>query len=171
MTGTHISTDVAVFVPAGRPVVRFVAALAGIALVFAGLWATGLIAARVHVTVHHGPVDAQTNGGSVSIELRNAAFLSARVDRVDLVADNIRRTTAFRPRLIDGRGRVELRVPFVVDCGAAVRARLRHAPLSALTIRVHVQGAAGLGRWVNGGYPSSVTYCVPGSSAPPRRVP
>ena len=67
-----------VFVPTGRPVVRFVAVLGGVAVVLVALWWSGLVAARVELSVV-GPLRPADQQGVALLTVRNEGPLPVRV--------------------------------------------------------------------------------------------
>lgn len=151
------TTQAPVFVLSGRPVLRFVAALVGVAAVFAALWWSGLFAARVDASVSNG-FDRRTNTGVAVVTVRNEGPLRARVSRLTLWSrpdaehyfEAPARVTAQsqgRDR-VDGGGTTRFTVRYAVDCEGYDRARNteRGAVSTSLRLRLHAQGVLGSGR-------------------------
>jgi hypothetical protein len=158
VTGVPTTEAPSVFVPSGRPVVRFVAVLAGVAAVFVVLWWSGLFAARVDISVSAG-FDRQTNTGVAVVMVRNEGSLRARVGPLTLWSrpDSGRyyeppvRVTGQAPRRevrVDGGDTTRFTVRYAVDCAEYDRARdsERGAVGPSLRLRLHAEGVVGSGR-------------------------
>jgi hypothetical protein len=144
-----------VFVPTGRPVVRFVVALTGVAAVFGALWWCGLFAARVEVSVS-SRFDPGTDRGTAIVTVRNEAPLPARV----LPPRQAPRHGAFEPPVrlsvhaparqvrVDGGDSANFTIRYWVDCSGYDRARHteRGAVSPSLRLRLDVKGPVGAAR-------------------------
>lgn len=160
MTDVPTTEAPSVFVPSGRPVLRFVAALVGVAAVFAAVWWSGLFAARVDVSVSDG-FDRRTNTGVAVITVRNEGPLRARVSRPTLWSwpdsgqsfePPVRVTTQSQGRdRVDGGDTTRFTLRYAVDCEGYDRARNteRGAVSPSLRLRLHAQGRLGSGRSID----------------------
>lgn len=141
------------FVPTRRPVVRFVATLAAVAVVLAGLWWSGLFAARVRVNLSNS-FDASSNTGVAVVVVRNQGPFPARVGTLGLATTpgGSYRTPQLRlsglpsPQVRLGGGQsARFTVTYTVDCAGAERAR--NSPGGYVTpdldVRASVRGPAG----------------------------
>ena len=131
--------------------------LAALALVFAALWVTGLVAPRARLSVTAGFAPS-ANAGVAHVEVRNYGLLPAHVVGPVHLAPApdhgyyeppVRLTgpaPGHRVR-IEGGGSTEFYVSYAVDCDAE---RFRNAGRSALApalrLRVRVEGPAGVER-------------------------
>src|SRR4051812_8806048 len=79
--------DQLVFVPRGRPVLRFVSVLTGIAIVATAVWWAGLAAARVDLSID-SRFDAASNSGAALVTMHNRAPLEAWVSEVGVAPDS-----------------------------------------------------------------------------------
>ena len=155
VTPTEVPTD---FAPSGRPVVRFVAVLMGVAVVFVGMWWSGLFAARVHISVVDG-FDRRTNTGIARVTVQNEGALGARVGPLTLWTwpdsnpsfEPPVRVTGQAPARkvrVDAGDVARFTVRYSVDCEGYDRARNseRGALSPGLRLRLHAQGHLGAGR-------------------------
>src|SRR5581483_31255 len=71
-----------VFVPSGRPVLRFVSVLGGLAVVLLALSWTGAIAPRVQLRVIRSTFDNPAQSGTVTLTVTNRGPAAAYVGRV-----------------------------------------------------------------------------------------
>jgi hypothetical protein len=145
-----------VFAPTGRPVVRFVVVLTGVAAVFAALWWCGLFAARVEVSVSER-FDPATNSGIALVTVRNEGPLPVRVlpprqaPRQGRYFEPPVRLSAPAPARqvrVDGGDTARFTVRYSVDCSGYDRARHteRGAVSPSLRLRLDVKGPMGTAR-------------------------
>ena len=154
MTNAARTQATSAFVPTGRPVIRFVAALSGIAAVFAALWWSGLVAPRLAVTVS-GDFDHRTNTGVATVSVHNQGPLAARVASMELPPTpgsdyfeppvQLMDQPLAQPVHIDGGDTARFNVRYAVDCDGADRARNseRGYVTPRLRIRLRVEGPVG----------------------------
>lgn len=143
------STTPTVFVPRGRPVVRFVAAIALVSAALTVVWATGLFNPRVEVALDRWTMSG--GDGEAVVVIRNEGPTQAHV-RVEELNDPFAHFTSPIVELHIGpgkEGRVEL--PFTVDCDAYETARRssRGATDPSLRLVVRARGALGPGHLIS----------------------
>jgi hypothetical protein len=132
----------AVFVPTGRPVVRFVAAVAAIAIVCAVTWGSALFNARVEVTFQSwqaAPV------GTAVVAVHNQGPTTARVRVRDVNERFVHLTAPVREVRIAGDATGHLSVHYRVDCAGYERAVDTPAGATSPSLRLVVVAAGPLG--------------------------
>ncbi|CAN5258380.1 hypothetical protein BH18ACT4_BH18ACT4_11460 [soil metagenome] len=123
MTETSQADAAPAFAPTGPPVVCFFAVLAAVAAVFAALWWSGLVAARVSIDVSND-FDRRSGTGVAEVVVRNVGPLPVDVGPLELSS---------RP---DGRN---MEPPVVLEGGAPpVLARLKSGDEVRVTVRYSV---------------------------------
>jgi hypothetical protein len=141
------------FVPKGRPVARFVAAIAVASGVLTVLWWSALCNPRVDISIRRS--DASAARGNAVLSVRNAGPTAVRVQVVD-VNDRFVRLTAPSPIVAVGPRHTErVTVQYVVDCAAyhAAEKTPRGATTPALRLRVRTRAPLGLtapSQWPHG---------------------
>lgn len=136
-----------VFVPTGRPVVRFVAWLAALSAVFALLWWTGMFSARLGVSTSRGSFQRDTNTGQAEVEIHNRAVLAATISRVEQAGPWLH-VTAWEPAgelRQRGGATTTVTVHYTVDCAGYHRATLTRAGTTGpdLVLGLRVAGYLG----------------------------
>ena len=146
-----------VVVPTARPVVRFVAVLGGVAVVLVALWWSGLVAARVELSVSDR-FDRRTNEGVALLTVRNAGPLRVRVapprqaprPGPSYFEPPVRLSVEApaRPVRVEAGGSTRFIVRYTVDCSGYARAgnTERGAVSPSLRLRVRVEGFLGMAR-------------------------
>jgi hypothetical protein len=82
MTGPQ--TDLAVYLPTGRPVARFVIAQVVVAVLLGALWWTGLAAPRLSLRESDGSYNTVSGRTTATVQLRNLSPLAVEVRRASL---------------------------------------------------------------------------------------
>jgi hypothetical protein len=166
-TAATTATDEAAFVPRGRPVARFVAGIAAVALVLGGLWWSAVFNPRLVLELE--PFDARSTGEAV-VRVENHGPTDAWVRAVD-VDDPFVRLAAPAPATRVVAGTVaRITVGYRVDCAAydAAKRTSRGAPSPSLRLAFEVRALLGPGRRTHvsqGGGGDLATAC--GESPPP----
>jgi hypothetical protein len=142
-----------VFVPVGSPVRRFVGGLAAVAVFFGLVWWSGLVAARVEVTVAEQRFDPVANIGSAAVFMRNEGELRARVENLRFAGAYVSvvgRPSPAGPFTLGPGDFVRVVVEYTVDCARYARDAMtpRGVTSPSLRVRVRVVGAVGAGRSV-----------------------
>jgi hypothetical protein len=142
----------AVFVPRGRPVARFVGAIAALSAVLVIVWASGLFSPRLELAAERVELSAV---GSATIRIRSQSPASARVKVLDVSDAYVRLTRPIPEVRVDRDQTVRLTVHYAVDC-AGYEAAVRTPPGATeprLRLVIRARGPIGPGRrftWPDG---------------------
>lgn len=151
-----------VFVPSGRPVLRFVSVLGGLAVVLLALSWTGALAPRVQLRVIRSTFDNPAQSGTVTLTVTNRGPAAAYVGRVTSGNPYVHVAPAgtARVRRIGGGTSERINFSYRFDCAG-------FAPSPELRIRVYVRGVFGVGRWLTVWSSPEAPMCFSGRPNPP----
>jgi hypothetical protein len=164
MSDATTATDETVFVPRGRPVLRFVTALVLFTALLGVIWETGMFNPRLELTVESFQL---ISPGEAVVNVRNQGRVQARVRVVGLDGRLVRLAAPSREVRLSGGASGRLVVRYNVDCAAYEAGRATPTGETTPVLRLVVRARGPIGpdrerRWPRGDEVSLAAVCGEG---------